>query len=113
MRSFVSDCTTKPAVFQAVRRSRRVQLWNRQASIIKFQRDRKKSRKRFEALRSCDRFSLYDDVGARTGLKFRASPERRPVPLIIPSHCALEYQLQVLLKSYCESTVTQACKSTG
>jgi hypothetical protein len=34
MRSFVSDCTTKPAVFQAVRRSRRVQLWNRQASII-------------------------------------------------------------------------------
>jgi len=34
MRSFLRNGITTPAVFKAVRCSRRVQLWNRQASII-------------------------------------------------------------------------------
>ncbi len=34
MRSLVSNGITTPVAFKAVRYSRRVQLWNRQASII-------------------------------------------------------------------------------
>ena len=34
MRSFVSKGITSPVVFKAIDLSRRVQLWNRQASII-------------------------------------------------------------------------------
>jgi len=34
MRSFVFNGITIPVVFKAIRYSRRVQLWNRQASII-------------------------------------------------------------------------------
>ena len=34
MRSFVSNGITTPVVFKAVRHSRGVKLWNRQASII-------------------------------------------------------------------------------
>jgi hypothetical protein len=34
MRSFLSNCITTPVVFKAVRHSRRVKLWNRQAAII-------------------------------------------------------------------------------
>jgi hypothetical protein len=34
MRSFVSNGITSPTVFKAIRHRRRVQLWNRQASII-------------------------------------------------------------------------------
>jgi hypothetical protein len=34
MRSFLRNDITTPIVFKAVRCSRRVQLWNRQASII-------------------------------------------------------------------------------
>jgi hypothetical protein len=34
MRSFSSNGITSPVVFKTIRRSRRVQLWNRQASII-------------------------------------------------------------------------------
>ena len=34
MRSFVSNGTTSPVGFKAIRYSRRVKLWNRQASII-------------------------------------------------------------------------------
>jgi hypothetical protein len=34
MRSFVSNGITTPVVFKAIPHSRRVQLWNRQASII-------------------------------------------------------------------------------
>ena len=33
MRSFVSNGITSPVVFKAIRYSRRVKLWNRQASI--------------------------------------------------------------------------------
>ena len=35
MRSFVSKDITIPVVFKAIRYRRRVQLWNRQVSIIK------------------------------------------------------------------------------
>jgi hypothetical protein len=35
MRSLVSNDITRPVVFKAIRCSRRVKLWNRQASIIK------------------------------------------------------------------------------
>jgi hypothetical protein len=34
MRSFLRNGITTPIVFKAIRCSRRVQLWNRQASII-------------------------------------------------------------------------------
>jgi hypothetical protein len=34
MRSFIRNDITIPVAFKAVRYSRRVQLWNRQASII-------------------------------------------------------------------------------
>jgi hypothetical protein len=34
MRSFVSNSITTPVVFKVIPLSRRVQLWNRQASII-------------------------------------------------------------------------------
>jgi hypothetical protein len=34
MRSFVSKGITSPVVFKAIALSRRLQLWNRQASII-------------------------------------------------------------------------------
>jgi hypothetical protein len=35
MRSIVSNGITSPVAFKAIRYRRRVQLWNRQASIIK------------------------------------------------------------------------------